>query len=325
VVFVVAADLPAAALAGNILPLRGGAGRIDPQVGGQAGDLGRIVVLGAECVDPHAAGAADVIAHVGGARVAGLLTDTILPHLVVQGPVAEPAAFLADVVVVAGFGLCAEHKAEVSESATVGDGATGLHLVVQIAVRIDLIGDAGVVHRLQQHHVDHLAAATDVQLAGSATNNFDVVHLCSTDPRQGAAGLIILACHALAIDQDLLATAAPQPATAARALRHVHVAGGRAYSGDAVEHVLRGHRRPFAEIVSWVADGGITTNYLGMGRRGECNEAGCDGCRQHGQTKRADHYCYYPCCINISAYANQKAPPMQSRQEETIVRVSTHY
>src|SRR5690606_31743455 len=159
-----------------------------------------------------------VITHVGGIGVAGLLTDTILPHLVIQGPVAEPAGLLADVVIIAGFGLRAEHKAEVTEPPTVGDGAAWLHLVVQIAVRVDLIGDAGVVHGLQQHHVDHLAAAADVQFAGGATNNFDVVHLCSTDPRQGAAGLIILACHAFAIDQDLLATAASQPATAARAL-----------------------------------------------------------------------------------------------------------
>src|SRR5690606_13192682 len=99
------------------------------------------------------------------------------------------------------------------------DGASGLHLVIQVTVSVDLVGNTGVVQGLQQHDVDHLAAAADVQLSGSAPDNLDIVDLGCTDPRQSGTGLIILARHALAVDQDLLTAAASESASAAAASR----------------------------------------------------------------------------------------------------------
>src|SRR5690606_14021283 len=138
----------------------------------------------------------------------------------------EAAALLADVMIVARLRLGAEQEAQVACASAVGDGTPRLHLVVQITISIDLIGNTGTVHGLEQHHVYDLAAAADIQLAGSATYDIDIVDLRGTDPRQHGAGLIILARHALAVDQNLLFTATAQTTGSADFLGHTR---GRAY------------------------------------------------------------------------------------------------
>ncbi len=151
----------------------------------------------------------------------------------------------------------------------------------------------GTGELLKQDYVDNLATAAHIQLAGGATNNLDIVNLVGSYSAQLAAGTVVLAGCALAVNQYLVAAtaAAESPATATTAPAKTTVrtsstkASRRASEtaaakssatttavepGNSIHHVLGRHRRPFLKIGGRVSDCGFITHIiLGTSKRAE--------------------------------------------------------
>ena len=158
-------------------------------------------------------------------------------------------------MIVPRFGYSTEHVVQPACLPTVGHRATGLSIVIEIAVHIDFIAQTIGREILEQYDVDDLPAAAHIELARGAADNLYVVNLIRGNAIHLTAGLIVFACGSLAIDQDLAATTATaQPsATIATALTGpsgilIRASCGRAYAGNTVQHVLDGDRIKLREV-----------------------------------------------------------------------------
>ena len=149
-----------------------------------------------------------------------------------------------------------------------GNRAPRVQRAVVVAIDIHFGRDAGTRLSRQQHDVDDLRSATHVQIAGRATNNFNVLHLAGRDAGQLSITFIFLAGDTAAVDQYLVttgaqtttigATGAAWTATAAPAGTLIAAAHRQIDARDAGEHVIDGKGFVLGKEFGGIGNGGIT-------------------------------------------------------------------
>ncbi len=304
VVFVVAAEFPGIFLARNLFTLNSGEFGIHTQIGRPAGHISRLVTQGVKAIHTDTAVGADVIADVAGDGIGDFITGTLFADLVIEGPVPQTTGFPADVRVVTRLCFQADQVVQGTGLAAVGHRAIGLDFVIRKTGKLALIGNGGGVQCLEQNDVDYLTAATHIQSAGGAADDLDVVHLRGTDARQGIAGLIAFACHALAIDENLVSATCSKPATTATTAKATAAgsAGASAtatagiHTRNAAQHVLCGGGSPLGEVGSGIANSGVIgSSVLSQRGNGKAGSGDHDGCGQQRFAEGEFHSLISPC------------------------------
>ena len=285
-VFVVAADLPVAVIVVGLFALAakhvGDGGR---PVDAAVDDIG-VAFVADQRIELHAV-ALEVVAQVHAGLDARLVSIAVLAHDLAEAAVGQVVVFGAGEAVVAGVRFQVEQVVQVAGLAAVGEGAARVKGVVVVVVHAEFSRDAGRVGRLLEDDVYHLPGAAHIHGARGAANDFDALDLVGGNAGELAAGGIVLAGHALAVDQQVAASS--KAASAA-----VVVAAAAAIERDARDaghHVIGRGRGVLLEETGGVDHGGfIAAGFLrlcggdGDGQRegGECSSLSKGGMQQMG-------------------------------------------
>ena len=82
-------------------------------------------------------------------------------------------------------------------------------MVIHVTISVDFVRIAATRQCFCQDNIQDLVA-THIQLGGGTTYQFDMLYFVGRNTLQLAVGLVALACHAFAVNENLIASATTQ-------------------------------------------------------------------------------------------------------------------
>ena len=298
-VFVVAAYLPGLVGRRNAVVFRvhqvRGHCLVDNVALGGGGRIG----LGQLHVEVDAVVQRQVVADVGRDHLGGLVAVFQALDDVIRAAVRQDAGLVAVAEFIARLGRGAEQVTQGAALAGPGDGAARVQRAVEVMVDVHFRRNAGTGFRFQKNDVDDLRAAAHVQIAGSAADDLDVLHLIGRNAGQLGIAFVFLAGDAAAVDQNLISASAQTATIGATGTAGAAIVAATAHcqvdARDAVQHVIHGIGFVLGEEVGGIAHRRFACCGSILRRSGTgCQQQGCGGKGQNrgawsqGTKPRAD-------------------------------------